>query len=72
MESKNNRNHINHNHITATIVLTISKKNKKKSRSNDIGFVNYYEQQGQKYMLLMALNVCWTAAMTKRNLGQCS
>lgn len=47
MESKNNINHINHNHITATIILTISKKNKDKSRSNDIGFVNYYEQQGQ-------------------------
>ena len=56
MESKNNINHINHNHITATIILTISKRNKKKSRSNDIGFVNYYEQQGQS-------TCCWWLVM---------
>lgn len=68
MESKNNINHINHNHITATIILTISKGNKNKSPSNDIGFVNYYEQQRSKYVLLMALNVRWTAVKTNMNL----
>lgn len=70
MESKNNINHINHNHITATIILTISKRNEDKSHSNDIGFCWLLWTARSKYMLLMALNVCCTAEVTKRSPGQ--
>lgn len=39
MVSKNNITHITNNHITATIILIISKRNENKSHSNDIGLL---------------------------------
>lgn len=65
MESKNNINHITHNHVTTTII--ISKRNVNKSHSNEIGLLTTMNSKVR--VLLMALNVRRTAHVTKRSPG---
>lgn len=64
MESKNNRNHISHNHVTTTII--ISKRNVNKSHSNEIGLLT---MNSKVRVLLMALNVRRTVRVTKSSPG---
>lgn len=65
MESKNNINHITHNHVTTTII--ISKRNVNKSHSNEIGLLTTMNSKVR--VLLMALNVRQTVRVTKSSPG---
>lgn len=65
MESNNNRNHITHNHVTTTTI--ISKRNVNKSHSNEIGLLTTMNSKVR--VLLMALNVRRTVRVTKSSPG---
>lgn len=66
MESNNNRNHITHNHVTTTTI--ISKRNVNKSHSNEIGLLTTMNSKVR--VLLMALNVRRTVRVTKSSRGR--